>query len=189
MDPRGWGETQPEIPKTDLPYSLDDFFAYRGVKIGRPLLGQRIKDLLASASNRRSRLQWLVAGVGVGALVAAHAAALDRRFSRLIAIGGLISFRNLVDNPLTKHPFSTFLPGVIGEYEIRDIYSSLAPRKVLVLNPQDSQGQIAQRKEVEQEFGWTRRVYAGAGATGALSIETNLNLRKTRILLKNWLEG
>ena len=189
LDPRGWGESEPILPGADPPYSWEDFFAYRGAETGRPLLGQRIKDLLASASNRRGHLQWLVAGVGAGALVAAHAAALDQRISRLVAVGGPISFRSLANDPMTKHPFSTFLPGVVGEYDIHDVYATLAPREVFVLNPQNSRGQLATRHEVEEEFRWTQRIYENAGAKGAFSIETGLGPDKIRRLLGKWLKS
>tara|TARA_Y100000588_G_scaffold395272_1_gene522161 strand:- start:14934 stop:17015 length:2082 start_codon:yes stop_codon:yes gene_type:complete len=189
LDPRGWGESEPSLPIISSPYSREDFFAYRGVETGRPLLGQRIKDLLASASNRGGHLRWLVAGVGAGALVAAHAAALDPHVSHLIAVGGPISFRSLADDPLTKHPFGSFLPGVIGEYDLSDIYATLAPRKVLVLNPQDSQGELVPHHKIEKEFHWPQMIYTGAGAGGALSVETGLDPEKMRRLLGKWLKS
>ena len=189
LDVRGWGETEPHLPGADPPYSWEDFFAYRGIETGRPLLGQRMKDLLASARDRGGRLPWLMAGIGAGALVASHAAALDSRIRRLVAVGGPLSFRSLADDPMTKHPLSSFLPGVIGEYDIRDVYASLAPREVLVLNPQDSQGGLAPRPKIDQEFDWTRRVYEIAGAGGSFSTETGLDPEKMRRLLGQWLKG
>ena len=189
LDVRGWGESEPHLPGADPPYSWEDFFAYRGIETGRPLLGQRMKDLLASARDRGGRLPWLLAGIGAGALVASHAAVLDRRIRRLVAVGGPLSFRQLADDPLTKHPFSSFLPGVIGEYDLHDVYASLAPREVLVLNPQDSQGALAPHEEIDAEFNWTRRVYEIAGAGGSFSIETGLDAEKMRRLLGQWLKS
>ena len=189
LDPRGWGESEPRLPGAPPPYSREDFFAYRGIEAGRPLLGQRMKDLLASARDRGGRLPWLVAGVGAGALVAAHAAVLDRRITRLVAVGGPLSFRRIADDPLTKHPFSSFLPGVIGEYDLRDVYAALAPREALILNPQDSQGRLASRGEIDEEFDWTRKVYETAGAAGFLSVETGLDTEKIRRLLGKWLDS
>ncbi len=189
LDPRGWGESEPSLPTVSSPYSREDFFAYRGVETGRPLLGQRIKDLLASASDRGGHLRWLVAGVGAGALVAAHAAALDLHVSHLISVGGPISFRSLADDPLTKHPFSSFLPGVISEYDLCDVYATLAPRRVLVLNPQDSQGQLVPQHKIEKEFHWPQRVYTDTGAGGALSVETGLDPEKMRRLIGKWLKN
>ena len=189
LDVRGWGESEPHLPGPPPPYSWEDFFAYRGMEAGRPLLGQRMKDLLASASDRGDRLQWLVAGIGAGALVASHAAVLDRRIRRVVAVGGPLSFRRLADDPLTKHPVSSFLPGVIGEYDLRDVYAALAPREVLVLNPQDSQGRLAPREQIDQEFDWTERVYHVAGGGGSFSTETGLDPEKMRRLLGKWLKS
>ena len=189
LDARGWGESEPRLPGTPPPYSWEDFFAYRGMEAGRPLLGQRMKDLLASASDRGGRLPWLVAGIGAGALVASHAAVLDRRIRRVVAVGGPLSFRRLANDLLTKHPVSSFLPGVIGEYDLPDVYAALAPRKVLVLNPQDSQGRLAPGDEIDQEFDWTRRVYHVAGAAGSFSTETGLDPEKMRSRLGEWLKS
>ena len=189
MDVRGWGESEPHPPGPDPPYSWEDFFAYRGIEAGRPLLGQRMKDLLASARDRGGRLPWLVAGVGAGALVASHAAVLDSRIRRVVAVGGPLSFRDLADDPMTTHPLSSFLPGVVGEYDLRDVYAALAPRDVLVLNPQDSRGRLSARAEIDKEFDWTRRVFHLAGGAESFSVQTALDPEKMRRRLGKWLKA
>ncbi len=188
VDVRGWGETTPSTPGADVSYSWDDFFAYRALEIGRPLLGQRVKDFLASARNRTENRDWLVVGVGAGALVAAHAAVLERRISRLVTVGGLLSYRALIDDPLTTQPFSGFLPGVIGSYDVRDLYAAIAPRPVLVLNPQDSQRVPVHRVKAWEELDWTAQAFEAAGATGKFDMQSQLSTVKMRKALTDWLK-
>jgi pimeloyl-ACP methyl ester carboxylesterase len=188
VDVRGWGETTPDMPGKDVSYSWDDFFAYRALESGRPLLGQRVKDFLAAARNRTENRNWLVVGVGAGALVAAHAAVLEPRISRLVTVGGLLSYRSLIDDPLTKQPLSSFLPGVIGAYDIRDLYAAIAPRPVLVLNPQDSQRAPVHRVKAWEELDWTAQAFEAAGATGKFDMQSQLTTVKMRKALMDWLK-
>ena len=187
VDVRGWGETTPQLPDFDVSFDWENFFAYRGLEIGRPLLGQRVKDLLTAAPKRLQRREWLVVGVGAGALVAAHAAALEPRISQLITVGGLLSYRSLLDDPLTKQPFSSFLPGVVGSYDVRDLYAALAPRRTLVINPQDSQRQTVNPVAAREELDWVNQVYENLEATDKFSLHSQLSVRKVREVIGAWL--
>lgn len=189
MDVRGWGETTPKLPEFDVGFDWDDFFAYRGLEIGRPLLGQRVKDVLTSAAKRLRNRDWLVVGVGAGALVAAHAAALEPRITQLITVDGLLSYRSLLEDPLTTQPFSSFLPGVLTAYDVRDLYAAVAPRRVLVINPQDSQRQTVAPVPALEEMDWVNRVYENLQATDNFSLHSELSARKMREVLTAWLTG
>ena len=189
IDVRGWGETTPQLPDFDVRFDWEDFFAYRGLEIGRPLLGQRVKDLLTTASKRLRNREWLVVGVGAGALVAAHAAALEPRISQLITIDGLLAYRLLLDDPLTRQPFSSFLPGVLGAYDVRDLYAAVAPRRVLLINPQDSQRQTVQPVAARQELDWVNQVYENLGVTDNFALHSELSARKMREVMMGWLAG
>jgi pimeloyl-ACP methyl ester carboxylesterase len=129
----------------------------------------------------------LVVGVGAGALVAAHAAALEPRISQLITVGGLLSYRSLLDDPLTKQPFSSFLPGVMGAYDVRDLYAALAPRRTLVINPQDSQRQTVNPVAAREELDWVNQVYENLEATDKFSLHSQLSVRKVREVIGVWL--
>jgi pimeloyl-ACP methyl ester carboxylesterase len=57
LDLRGWGESRP-VANVKVNFDWQDFFAYRSLEIGRPLLGQRVKDLVAINPNRTHRRSW-----------------------------------------------------------------------------------------------------------------------------------
>jgi pimeloyl-ACP methyl ester carboxylesterase len=187
IDVRGWGETTPQLPDFTVNFDWDDFFAYRALEIGRPLLGQRVKDLLAAAPKRLRNREWLVVGVGAGALVAAHAAVLEPRISQLITIDGLLSYRSLLADPMTTQPLSSFLPGVIGSYDVRDLYAAVAPRRVLVLNPQDSQRKTVQPVAAREELDWVNQIYENLNATDRFTLHSEIPGRKVRQVMMEWL--
>ena len=186
LDLRGWGESEPRMPQFDVKFSWDDFFAYRSLEIGRSLLGQRVKDLLSVAPRRTTHRRWLVVGVGAAALVALHAAVIEPRITRLVTVGGLLSYRSLIDDPLTTQPFSSFLPGVIPAYDLKDLYAALAPRNVLVVNPMNSRRKPAGRVKAWEELDWTAQTYERMNATDSFRLETQVSSLKMRALLGDW---
>ena len=187
LDLRGWGETAPMPPHPGIGFSWDDFLAYRALEIGRPLMGQRVKDLLAAAPRRTNRREWLVAGVGAGALVAAQAAVLEPRINGVISIGGLLSFRSLLDDTSPKQPLSSFLPGIVGAYDMRDVYAAIAPRRLLVVNPQDSQRAVVEPGLARRELRWTARIFEILGARNSFSLQSKVPPGKMQKVLTNWL--
>jgi len=189
LDLRGWGESAPVLPRLTVPFSWDDFFANRGLEIGRPLLGQRMRDLLSVGPSRVLRGDWILAGVGAGALVAAHAAVIEPRVKRLITVGGLLSYRSLVDDPLAVEAFSSFLPGVIGSYDVRDLYAAAAPRPVLVVNPTDARRVPMERVAAWEKLDWASRIYETMGAADAFSLETKVSSEQMRQIVPGWLKS
>ncbi len=189
LDLRGWGESAPRMPRIEVPFLWDDFFANRALEIGRPLLGQRMKDLLSVGPARALRSDWILAGVGAGALVAAHAAVIEPRVSRLVTVGGLLSYRSLLENPLASEPFSSSLPGVIGAYDVKDLYAATAPRPVLVVNPTDERRVPVERVAAWEELDWTAQVYEATGAADSLSLETKVSSEQMRQILTGWLKS
>ena len=187
LDLRGWGETAPMPPNDGIGFSWDDFLAYRSLEIGRPLMGQRVKDLLAAAPRRTNRREWLVAGVGAGALVAAQAAVLDPRINAVISIGGLLSFRSLLDDASPKQPLSSFLPGIVGAYDMRDVYAAIAPRRLLVFNPRDSQRAVVDPDAAGRELRWTARIFEILDARSSFSLQSKVPPGKMRRVLTEWL--
>ncbi len=189
LDLRGWGVTAASLPELDVRFEWDDFFAYRCIELGRPLLGQRLKDLLATAPKLTKRREWIVVGVGMGGLVAAHAAALDPRVAGVISIGAPLSYRSIFDDPRTSQPVSCLLPGVLGAYEIRDVYASVAPRPLLIINPEDPRRRPVAADAAREECAWTFEIYESLDATDAIRIESGLGHSEIRTLLGEWLRA
>ncbi len=187
LDVRGWGESEPFSSYVDERFDWERFFAYRGLEIGKPLLGQRMKDLLSVAPRYAGRRTWSLVGVGAGALVTAHAAALDARVERLITINGLASYRALAQDPLATHPFSSYLPGVVGQYDVRDLYMATAPRPVLAINPLDSRREPLHPVKAWEEFDAVAQTYEMANAAARFEMQSRLDSPAIRDALTSWL--
>jgi len=186
LDLRGWGETRTNLEGVRVSFDWDDFFAYRGLEIGRPLLGQRLKDLMAVSASRARRQRWTLVGVGAGALVAAHAAVLSPRVESLLTVGGLLSYRSVLDDPLATQPFSSYLPGVIGAYDVRDLYAAAAPRRVLALNPRDARLSEVDEVKAWEEYDWVSQAYETAGSAGRFEMKASLDLNGMRSAIGDW---
>ena len=189
LDLRGWGESRPQA-HIEVGFEWSDFFAYRSLEIGKPLLGQRVKDLVSIQPTRTHRRSWTLVGVGPEAsLVAAHAAVLDLRVERLITVGAPVSFRTMVDMPLGVQPLSAYLPGVIAEYEVRDLYASCAPRPTLILNPEDARGVPVEEPRAWEEYDWSAQAYEAIGAAGKLEMRGGLDVETMRETITAWMNG
>lgn len=186
LDLRGWGETKPDLPEHHVSFDWEDFFAYRSLEIGRPLLGQRMKDLLAAAPKLTTYRKWLVVGVGAGALVALHAAVIEPRIDKLVTVGGLLSYQSLVADPLSKESLGSYLPGVIRAYDVRELYAALAPRRVLAVNPMSSQRKPVTTVDAWEQLDWARQVYELNETPDAFQMETKVSSEKMREILKEW---
>ncbi len=187
LDLRGWGATKPSMPSVEVGFDWDDFFAYRSLELGRPLFGQRLKDLLSTAPKLTNRREWIVIGVGIGGLIAAHAAALDSRVAGVVSIEAPLSYMGMLNDPRMKQPVSSILPGVIGAYEIKDIYASIAPRPLLVINPQDAQRRGLGAEQARAECAAAFEIYDTLDAPTAIEIQSGLGRTGIRSKLGEWL--
>ena len=189
IDVRGWGATKPVLPSLEVNFEWDDFFAYRSLELGRPLFGQRLKDLLATAPKMTQRREWTIVGIGIGGLVAAHAAALDPRVAGVVSIQAPLSYRAILDDPESTQPTSCMLPGVLGAYDVRDVYAAVAPRPLLIVNPQDSRRRSLHPDAARADCEWAIDTYAMLEAPEAIRIESGLGRTEIRSLLGEWLRS
>ena len=189
IDVRGWGETRPHMPDRKAGFSWDEFFAYRSMELGRPLFGQRLRDLLVTAPRAAGAAHWDLVGVGAGALLAAYAAALDARVRGVVLVGGMLSYRSIVDDHFYRQPLSAFLPGVIAAYEVRDILAAVAPRRLIVINPEDARRRPADEATAVRELAWTRDIYRIAGAEAAFQTACGVDAVDAGRRAAAWLEA
>lgn len=187
VDVRGWGATSPEMGSVEVSFDWDDFLAYRCLELGRPLFGQRLKDLLATAPTMTRRSEWIVIGIGIAGLVAAHAAVLDPRISGVLSIQAPLSYRAILDDPRSTHPVSCLLPGVIGAYGIKHVYAAVAPRPLLVVNPVDAQGAAIEAGKARDQISWAFDTYATLEAADSIRVDSGLALSGIRSLIEEWL--
>jgi cephalosporin-C deacetylase-like acetyl esterase len=101
--------------------------------VGKTLLGLRVDDVLRAtdylagrADVDRGRIS--AAGSGHMGLVLLHAAVLDARLRHVVVDHVLVSYRSLVEAPLTIGAAEDVLPRVLREYDVPDLKRALGSR-------------------------------------------------------------
>jgi len=143
IDVRGIGETAAVTPKAY--WSKEYPIAYLAFHLGRPLLGQRVEDVLAAAEVLAARPEidagnLAVHGVGAGGPIALHAAALDARLHEITMEQSIESWMDVVATPQCKNQLQQVVPGALARYDLPDLVRAIAPRTVRANNAVDPAG-------------------------------------------------
>lgn len=147
-DARGFGETGSprNVPDARMYYyhprdGMDADFAYAALSLGRPLVGMRVQDALAVIARTRRETQGplTLAGRGWAGLIALLCAAVEPAVDRLAIEGFPGSYAEMATSEPYAQPASLVIPGALHDFDIVDVIAALAPRPVLVMNPEDAQ--------------------------------------------------
>ena len=167
-DLRGVGDLAPEFGRGAANYARshnsEENYAWASLILGKPLLGQRVTDLLALVEALGGPV--VVAASGKMTVVALFAAALDDRIQGLYLAGGLVSFRSIVETENYDHPFASFVPRILEYTDLPEVVAGLAPRRVVLAGPVDGAGRPAAvagsgHVEVRREAAWDVEVLRG----------------------------
>jgi dienelactone hydrolase len=157
IQPRGMGETRPGgEARSHGPFGPDSREAFLSFHLDRPLLGQRVFDVLAvlagldeqyrkmasgsMAAGQRPRYQ--LVGVGVAGPVVLHAALLDEKglVEEVTVERSLSSWEDLVKQGISRDQLGNVVPGALRVYDLPDLAARLAPRPVHIETPVDASG-------------------------------------------------
>jgi len=149
FDVRGIGNLAPEFgggsPHYARSHNDEEDYAWAALILGRPLLGQRVSDILAVARGLASypatkgRPLWLAAR-GHLTVPALFAAALEPRIERLYLAGGLVSMRSLAQTENYLHPLSNLVFGMLAAVDLPELGEWMGPRPVVVAGSVDGAG-------------------------------------------------
>jgi dienelactone hydrolase len=129
FDLRGLGETAPVAKSV---YFGSDFKeAFLAQHLDRPLLGQRVLDVLSLLKVLGSDNVQIV-GVGTTGPVVLHVAALVHRIREVTLENSLRSWVSVVQQPVTYNQLTNVVPGVLKVYDLPDLEKAMAPRQVIV---------------------------------------------------------
>lgn len=165
LDLRGFGETAPASGKPGV-FGYEFKESFLSLHLNRPLLGQRVTDLLSTASplfgGQDGNIELL--GVGSAALVVLHAAALDDRITSVTLDGGVVSWDNIVRTPINHNQLASVVPGVLKVYDLPDLAAAIAPRPLTISNPVDAAGKPLTQEAAEKVYKPVREAYKKANA-------------------------
>jgi dienelactone hydrolase len=138
-DVRGTGDLWPEFgrsaPRYARSHNEEEDYAWASMILGKPLLGQRVTDVLALTAALRAHSvvggrRLVVAAMGKMTVPALFAGALDPKIDRLYLAGGLVSFQSILETENYSHPFGNFVPNLLKHTDLPELVASIAPRKV-----------------------------------------------------------
>ncbi len=198
-DVRGFGETMSRnnIPSTHIDYfdprdGMDADYTYASYFLGRPLLGMRVWDALQVATYLRSRPdvnteRISVAGRGWGGVTALIAAAVDSGISGAGIEGVPASYSEIARSEVYQQPVSLMLPGVLQDFDLSDVFGSIAPRPLLVMNPTDELTRKMTRREALEALGQVREAYATGQSPQGFKVDVVPLESEVSSVLSNWL--
>lgn len=173
LEVRGLGETAPAPPSAKPSYFGTTFkHAFLAMHLGRPLLGQRVRDVLAVLNAIEEKgVEFHVVGVGEAAPVALHVAALDPRIKRVTLENGVVSWENVVRTPISYGQLANVVPGVLKVYDLPELAASLAPRTLTIRNAVDAALRPLSQADLDAAYAPCRAEYQRRGATRSLHLE------------------
>ncbi len=161
-DLRGIGDLAPEIGRGAAGYARsragEEDYSWGSLILGKPLLGQRVTDILALATALRAHpplhglpLRLVASGrLTVPALIAA---ALDPAIAGLYLAGSLLSYRSIVETEDYQAPFANFIPGILLHTDLPEIAASLAPRRISLAGTVNAAGHTLDVAAVRAVYG------------------------------------
>jgi cephalosporin-C deacetylase-like acetyl esterase len=165
---RGLGETSPAPLPAKMPYFGVDFKeSFLAMHLNRPLLGQRVLDVLAILG-AVGRDEVHVFGFGVTGPVALHAAALEPSIKQVTLESSLVSWSNVAHTPASVNQLSSVVPGVLKAYDLPELAATLSPRALTIRGTVDAALRPVTQAELDLAYGVCRGAYARSGAAAGL---------------------
>lgn len=158
----GVGETSPEGSEN----LLKEWHA--SVFISRSLIGIRAGDVSRLTQLLKQKHSFSeVYGVAVQEMspVLLHSAAFEKSFSRVALIEPLISYRSLVSTKYYDPGFTAgAVPMSMQSYDLTDLAASLAPGKLVMINPVNGANGPADKQDFEKDIRVIHAAYDHANA-------------------------
>ena len=166
VDLRGWGDTKPCLTPFDAASwaSPERWIGYVSTALGDHVLAMRVRDALASFYYLQNRpeideSQIIVAGRGMGAVVALHVAAASRcdglatspPAAGVACLEMLSSFMSLCESESCQWSHDAFLPNILLHYDIPQLIDWLENMPSLIVDPLGAEKQtltLSQAKEI-----------------------------------------
>jgi Acetyl esterase (deacetylase) len=172
----GIGEMGPGAFKGD---SYIDSVSYNvwfaAMLVGRSITGIQAGDLLRVVNQLTKEGVQEIYGLAIQQMspVLLHAAAFDKRISRVALIAPYASYLSMVMNEhYNPHFLHSTVSGSIGVYDLPDLAASLAPRKLMICGMADGSGSSADTQSIAESISVIALGYKQRGAAQQLQIVT-----------------
>lgn len=160
----GIGEMGPGILTGDAFIGSTSYnLLYTSTLIGRSILGVMVSDVvrLTHLLKKREGINNIY-GLAKKELapVLLHAAAFEKDIDRIALVEPYSSYESLVMNQFYRPKFiNGIVPGALTAYDLPDLAASLAPRKLMMINTTDANGNNADKEDIEKALEPVRTAY------------------------------
>jgi dienelactone hydrolase len=161
-DLRGLGDATPEFGRGAARHGREhhdeEHYSWSALILGKPLLGQRVTDLLAVIHSLRARLdltgrRLVIAARGTATVPAQCAAALDQSVDLLYLAGSLSSFQSVAETENYAYPFGNFVPHWLEHIDLPELARSMGRTRLVLAGAVDAAGRKRASEAVRQEYG------------------------------------
>lgn len=159
---RGLGISLPRFPRGGPNYydgevHLDQRFAWTCLVMGRPVIGQRVWDIMRAIDYLSSRpdvdtTQIRILGIGSAGLAAMMATFLDNRPRSVLVDRTLVSYASILESENYSLKLAWFVPGILRQFDLSDIAVGLSPRPCWILNGVDPNGQLYSETSLREQY-------------------------------------
>lgn len=159
---RGLGISLPRFPRGGPNYydgevHLDQRFAWTCLVMGRPVIGQRVWDIMRTIDYLSSRpdvdtTQIRILGIGSAGLAAMMATFLDNRPRSVLVDRTLVSYASILESENYSLKLAWFVPGILRQFDLSDIAVGLSPRPCWILNGVDPNGQLYSETSLREQY-------------------------------------
>jgi cephalosporin-C deacetylase-like acetyl esterase len=146
---RGMGLSTPKMPEGGPVFfrgmQLLERFAWTNLVLGKPVIGQRVWDILCTLDYLSARpdvdsSRIRILGRGSAGIAGALATVLDPRVHSLLLTHAISSWQSIVDAENYSVTLDWFIPGILQHFDLPDILASMAPRPIWVYDAVDADG-------------------------------------------------
>lgn len=177
IDVSGLGELEPQPTAYDMaPWNdIERILTYLSIAGGKPIMGLRVRDALCALEYLKNRQdidrdRIIIAGKGIGAIVALHTALFAGKIQKLVLWEMLLSYQSMTQ----LFPFhwreSIIIPGILKYYDLQDIVAAVQSQEKLLINPLNAQKKVVSLNEVKKFYDSNVRVFTEMEEDGASQI-------------------
>jgi pimeloyl-ACP methyl ester carboxylesterase len=158
-DLRGFGETQPHSDRRDsFVRNFGDYeSAMTALLIGKTMAGMRATDVSAAVAVLAARAdadatRLSVIGRGPAAIPALLATLFDDRVKGLAVDGMLVSYDAVISEHLHQGIVEQVIPSALKYFDLPDVISAIAPRRVAIYNGVNPLGQELTLRRLREQY-------------------------------------
>ncbi|MFN7921908.1 MAG: prolyl oligopeptidase family serine peptidase [Bryobacteraceae bacterium] len=134
IDVRGLGDMRPEFPRGapghGRSHQEEEAYAWASLMLGKPLLGQRVTDIVAAVRALSAQHEIALAASGSMVAPALFATALEPKVTSLTIMGGLESYRALLESEQLREPLANFVFDMLRNVDAPQLIEAIKPREV-----------------------------------------------------------